>query len=120
MDSNAAVTGIMGGMMIVSVIICIGFYAFFALILMTIANKTSTPNAWMAWIPILNIILMLSVAKKPMWWIILFFVPIANVVITILLWMAIAEARNKPSWWGVMIIVPVANIIFPALIAWMD
>jgi len=120
MDNQAAAAGAMGAMMIVSVIIGIGCYVYISLALMTIANKTATPNAWMAWIPILNIILMLAIAKKPIWWIILFIVPLVNIVIMVLIWMAVAEARNKPSWWGVLMLVPVANLIVPALLAWTD
>ena len=36
-------------------------------------------------------------SKKPVWWIILLIIPLVNIVIAIILWMAIAEARNKPN-----------------------
>jgi len=42
-----------------------------ALSLQTIATKTNTENAWLAWIPVVNLILMLNIAKKPIWWFIL-------------------------------------------------
>jgi hypothetical protein len=51
------------------------FYVYTALALMTIATKTNTPNGWLAWIPIANIILMLNIARKPIWWIVLFLIP---------------------------------------------
>ena len=63
---------------------------------------------------------MLNIAKKPMWWFILFLVPIVNIVIAIMVWMAVAEARGKPSWWGILTIVPVANLIVPGVLAWSD
>jgi hypothetical protein len=91
-----------------------------ALALQTIANKTSTENGWLAWIPIANVILMLNIARKPVWWIVLFFVPIANLVIAILVLMGIAEARNKPNWWGILWIVPVVGIVVPGYLAWSD
>ncbi|MGB6897825.1 MAG: DUF5684 domain-containing protein [Candidatus Acidiferrum sp.] len=68
----------------------------------------------------LNIILMLNVAKKPLWWILLFLIPLVNIVFIVIVWMAIAEARNKPNWWGVLTIVPVANLIVPGYLAWSD
>lgn len=95
-------------------------YLYMALALQTIAVKTATPNPWLAWIPIANIFLMLGVAKKPMWWFLLCLVPVLNIVIIILVWMGIAEARHKPSWWGVLSIVPVANLIVPGYLAWAD
>jgi Family of unknown function (DUF5684) len=88
--------------------------------LQTIADKTKTENSWLAWIPIANLVLMLNIAKKPMWWIILFLVPFVNIVIAIMVWMAVAEARGKPSWWGILTIVPIANLIVPGVLAWSD
>ena len=118
--SNAAAGGMVAGMMFIWLIVCAALYVYFALALSTIAKKTNTENAWMAWVPIANVILMLNVAKKPIWWIILFLVPFVNIIIIIMLWMGIAEARNKPAWMGVLMIVPVANLIVPALLAWTD
>jgi hypothetical protein len=43
-----------------------------------------------------------------------------NLVIGIIVWMAIAEARGKPSWWGILLIVPVVNIIVPGSLAFSD
>ena len=93
-------------------------YIYMVLALQTIAKKTNTPNDWWAWVPILQQILMLNIAKKPIWWIILFFVPLANLVIIVITFMAIAEAVNKPNWWGILMIVPGVNLIVPGYLAW--
>ena len=95
-------------------------YVYMSLALQTIADKTGTANSWLAWIPIANVFLMLNVAKKPMWWFILFLIPLVNIVIAIMVWMAIAEARGKPNWWGVLMIVPVANLVVTGYLAWAD
>lgn len=95
-------------------------YIYTALALMTIATKTNTQNAWLAWIPIANVFLMLQIAKKPMWWFVLCLIPLVNLVIFVILWMAIAEARNKPSWWGILLIVPLVGLIVPGYLAWSD
>lgn len=95
-------------------------YLYMALAIQTIAIKTSTPNAWLAWIPIVNIFLMLQIAKKPLWWFILLLIPLVNIVIAIMVWMGIAEARHKPNWWGILMIVPIANFVVPGYLAWAD
>lgn len=95
-------------------------YIYIALALQTIAQKTNTENSWLAWIPIANLILMLNIARKPIWWIILLLIPLVNIVIYIIVWMGIAEARGKPNWWGILIIVPLVNIIVPGYLAWAD
>lgn len=107
----------LAAMVTVVMVLSIVFYLFFSLCLQFIAIKTNTSNAWLAWIPIANFYLMCKVAKKPIWWLLCFFVPILNIIIMILLWAGIAEARNKPSWLGVLMLLPVVNLFIPAYLA---
>ena len=120
-DSGNPAAALLAGTMFLflSGVLFVG-YIYMALALQTIANKTSTPNGWLAWIPIVNVVLMLQIAKKPIWWIILCFVPLVNIVIAIMVWMGIAEARQKPNWWGILMIVPIANFVVPGYLAWAD
>ncbi len=113
----AALTGVM---LLFVVVFGLAMYIYTALALQTIATKTGTANEWLAWIPIANLFLMLSIAKKPMWWFILLLIPLMGAVMAIIVWMAIAEARGKPSWWGILLIVPVANFVVPGYLAWAD
>jgi hypothetical protein len=109
-----------GAILMVFLFIGLAVYLYISLALQTIATKTGTPNAWLAWIPIVNFILMLNVAKKPLWWIVLFLVPLVNIVISVIVWMGIAEARGKPNFWGILTIVPLVNILVPGYLAWAD
>jgi hypothetical protein len=95
-------------------------YIYTSLALMTIATKTNTENGWLAWVPIANLFLMLNIAKKPVWWILLCLLPLVNIVIFILIWMGVAEARQKPNWWGILMIVPLVGLIVPGYLAWSD
>ncbi|HEY7354734.1 MAG TPA: DUF5684 domain-containing protein [Terriglobales bacterium] len=117
---DTAQMAIAGTMLLVALIFGLAIYVYFALALQTIATKTSTANGWLAWIPIANIVLMLNVAKKPLWWILLFLIPIVNMVMAIIVWMAVAEARGKPNWWGILTIVPLVNLVVPGYLAWAD
>jgi hypothetical protein len=119
-SDGAVPAALMGTMLMFFLVIALAGYLYMALALQTIATKTNTENAWLAWIPIANIFLMLSIAKKPMWWFLLCLVPLVNIVILIMVWMAVAEARHKPNWWGILTIVPVANIVVPGYLAWSD
>ena len=109
--------GIFAGAMLVNLIIVLIVYVYFAFCIYKIAQKTNTPNAWLAWIPIIQAIPLIQAGKKPVWWIILMLIPIVNIIVSIIVWMAVAEALGKPSWLGVLIIVPVANLILPAYLA---
>jgi Family of unknown function (DUF5684) len=120
-DNNNALTAGLGmGIIFVALLFGLAAYIYMSLALQTIATKTNTANAWLAWIPIANIFLMLSIGKKPMWWFLLFLVPLLNIIMLIIVWMAVAEARGKPSWWGILTIVPVANLVVPGVLAWSD
>jgi len=92
------------------------FYLFFVYCMAELARKLGMPFGkafiW-ALIPIANIFLIIKLAQKPMWWFILLLIPVANIVVSILMWMSISELRGKPGWWGIMIgLVPIANIVF--------
>jgi len=120
-DSSKALPALLaGGFMMFFLVFALATYVYVALALSTIAQKTNTENGWLAWIPIANIILMLNIARKPIWWIVLCLIPLVNIVIFIIMWMGIAEARNKPGWWGVLMIVPVVSLIVPGYLAWSD
>ena len=91
---EAIVIAIVGMLVLFFLAFFVTVYVYFALAFSTIARKTQTPNTWYAWVPILNMVLLLNVAKKPVWWILLFFVPFANIVILVLTWMGVAQARG--------------------------
>jgi len=107
--------GLFGGFML---IVWLAIYVYYALAFMTIANKTGTENAWMAWVPILNVWLMVQIPRMAAWWFILLFIPVLNLVAMIVVTMAIAESVGKPSWWGILTIVPGVNLIVPGYLAW--
>lgn len=109
--------GLVSGM---SSVFWLGVYVWMALCLHIIANKTSTPNGWLAWIPIANLYLMCKVAGRAGWWTILLFIPLVNIVIAIIVWMGIAEARNKPSWLGILMIIPLVNLVIYGILAFSD
>jgi len=95
----------------------LAFYIYLALTLMFIAKKTGTPNAWMAWIPILNLYLMCKAAGKSGIWIILLLLPVVNVVAMILLWAGMAQRLGRPGWWGILMLIPVVNLVLMGILA---
>jgi hypothetical protein len=120
-DSHNPAAAMLGGTILLFILgMALVCYVYVALALQTIANKTATPNPWLAWIPIANVFLMLAIAKKPLWWFILFLIPLVNIVMAVVVWMGIAEARQKPNWWGILMIVPIVNLVVPGYLAWAD
>ena len=62
-------------------------------------TKAGKPG-WAAIIPIYNIIVMLQIAGKPVWWIILMIIPLVNLIVAILVSIAIAEKFGKGTGFG--------------------
>ncbi len=102
----------------IAVTLLLAAYAYLALALVALAGKTNASPQWWAWIPILNIVLMLRIGKRPLWWIVLLPIPLVNVLIAALVWMGIARNRQKSGWWGAVAIVPGINLIVPGYLAW--
>jgi hypothetical protein len=120
-STNDAAAVAAGGMMfMVQMIFAIGLYLIMGFALMTIAKKLGEENGWWGFVPILNLLLMVKLAQKEMWWVILFFIPCVNIVIMVMCWMVIAERRGKPNWMGILMIVPCVNWIVPLYIAFSD
>ena len=93
-------------------------YIYIALALMTIAKKTNTENAWFAWIPILNLILMAKIAQMSAWLLLLILVPIANLIIIIMLWWKIAVRREFSGALSLLTLIPLINLIIIGILAW--
>lgn len=72
--SGAAAAGLGIGSMFMSLIV----YLFYGYCMFKIFKKAGREDAWAAFVPIYNVIVMLDIVKKPIWWIILFIIPFVN------------------------------------------
>ncbi|MFB5188960.1 DUF5684 domain-containing protein [Alicyclobacillus fastidiosus] len=55
--------------------------------------------AWFAWVPILSAILQLRLIHKSGWWILMYLVPIANIVFAIIWQVKLLHAYGKHGAW---------------------
>lgn len=101
-----------------SFLVWVAIYVYTSLAYYTIATKLNYENPWMAWVPFVNLWMMVELAQKEFWWFILFFLPIVNLAAAVVITMAIAERVGKPSWWGILVIVPFVNLAVPGVLAW--
>jgi len=85
------------------------YYVFFGFCLQKLAKRTNTQGSWMAWFPILNLVLIFSIAGKESQ-ILLIFVPLVNLIVLINVWAEIAEQQNKSTFWGFLMLVPLFNL----------
>ena len=75
--------------------------------------KAGQPG-WAAIVPIYNIFVLLKIACKPGWWLILFFIPVVNLVVAIITTVAVARNFGKGTGFAVgMILLPI--VFYPML-----
>ncbi|HVT03066.1 MAG TPA: DUF5684 domain-containing protein [Thermoanaerobaculia bacterium] len=80
-------------------------------------EKAGEPG-WAAIVPIYNFIVLLKIAGKPVWWIILLLIPFVNFVILIII--ALSLARNFGKGAGFAIGLLLLPFIFYPMLAWGD
>jgi hypothetical protein len=77
----------------------VGIFYILFLILMAasmwkVFTKAGKPG-WAAIVPIYNIIVLLEIVGKPWWWLLLFFIPLVNFVIFIMLFNSLSKSFGK-------------------------
>lgn len=76
-------------------------------------EKANQPG-WGALIPIYNVILLLKIANKPLWWLVLMFIPFVNLIPAILVPVAVARNFGQSDLFAVgLILLPF--IFYPIL-----
>lgn len=78
-----------------------------------IFTKAGEPG-WAAIVPIYNIIVLLKIVGKPLWWIVLLLIPCVNFIIMILVCLELAKAFGKGGGFGVGLAL-LSPIFFPIL-----
>lgn len=59
---------------------------------------------WAGFVPIYNIVVMLEVVGRPLWWIVLLLIPFVNIVVGILVYIDLAKSYGKDVVWGILLI----------------
>ena len=100
MEETAVNGGGAGGMVMI-------IYLAFVILMIASAWKVYTKAGQPGWgvlIPIYNVYLMLKIAGKPGWWLILLFIPIVNIVVSIIVALALSANFGKGAGFGIGLI----------------
>ena len=105
---QAAVTGAMIGLWLGIVVVMIAA-------MWKVFQKAGKPG-WAAIVPIYNVMVLLEIVGKPMWWLILFFIPFVNFIVAIIVLFQLAKNFGKGGGFaiGLLILPP----IFYSVLAW--
>lgn len=98
MENGYSVAGMTAGWvigLIIAVLVIVAMWKMF--------QKAGKPG-WAAVIPIYNLIVFCQVAGKPGWWVILFFIPIVNIVFDIIVSLGLARNFGKSGAFGFFLV----------------
>jgi len=98
---------------IVVILIMVVIFLFLIVGMWKVFEKAGQPG-WGIFIPIYNTYLMLKIANRPGWWLLLLFVPIVNFVIAIIMTVDIAKSFGKSSMYALGLIL-LGFIFYPML-----
>jgi hypothetical protein len=87
------------GIGIVPVIVMLAFAVLMIASMWKVFSKAGKPG-WAAIIPIYNIIVLLDIAKKPVWWIVLFLIPVVSLIMSIMVAVGVANNFGKGVGFG--------------------
>lgn len=108
-ESSGAIAALLG----LGIFFYIAIIAFFILIGWKINTKANKPG-WACIVPFYNIIVQLEIIGKPAWWLIMLFIPFANVVFMIMITNLLAKSFGKDVGYTLgLIFLPI--IFYPML-----
>jgi hypothetical protein len=88
----------------VGVVVYVAIIVFEIAALWHVFTKASE-KGWKAIIPIWNTLIVLKISGRPLWWIILFIIPIVNIIVFIVLYYNLAKSFAKSGAFAVGLII---------------
>lgn len=102
-----------GGGSVFGLIISLAIVVFMIASVWRVFTKAGQPG-WAVLIPIYNAYVLCKVGGKPGWWVILLFIPIVNIVMSLLISLGVAEKFGKGAGFGIGLW-PLPIIFYPIL-----
>jgi uncharacterized membrane protein YoaK (UPF0700 family) len=98
-------------------IICLAVFVFYIAAVWKVFEKAGKPG-WAAIVPIYNLIVLLEIAGKPLWWFLLLLIPLVNIIAGVMVYVSLA--RNFGKGVGFALGLLFLSIIFFPILAWGD
>lgn len=118
--NDVVATGL-GIVMILGILLfALALYVFICYCYKRICEKCGVAPGILIWIPIVQFIPLLQVAKMDLWMIILLLIPFVNIIFFVMMWAKICTARGKSPWLVLMMFIPIVNIAFIPYLAFSE
>jgi hypothetical protein len=103
-------TGLFGGLF---GIVMLAVFAVMIASMWKVFVKAGQPG-WAALVPVYNLITLLKITGKPLWWLALFCVPFANFVVIVLIMINLAKSFGRGTGFGIGLLF-LGVVFFPIL-----
>jgi hypothetical protein len=110
-DTGVGVLGAVAGLGFM--LLWLAFVLLIVVSLWKVFTKAGEPG-WACLIPIYNIVVLLKIAGKPVWWILLMLIPLVNFVVAIIVSIGVAERFGKSTGFGIGLAL-LSPIFYPIL-----
>ncbi|MDK8181686.1 MULTISPECIES: DUF5684 domain-containing protein [unclassified Paenibacillus] len=105
--------GLLGlGWGLFSILLYLVFYLIGTVPYYVLGNKAGYDKSWFAFIPILNIVLVIRVAQESLWFLLLLIIPFVNIVASIYLMYKFIKAFGRSGLEIILLIIPVVNLVY--------
>jgi hypothetical protein len=98
-------------------LLAIALYVFYGYCLGVVFRKAGQP-LWAGFVPFYNTYIILKIVGRPGWWLILYFIPIVNVVVGIIVYIDLAKSFGKGVGFGLGLFF--LSFIFIPILAFSD
>ena len=102
---------------VVVIVVYVAIVVFYFASFWRIFTKAGQPG-WAGLIPIYNYIVLMKIIGRPWWWVLLFLVPIVNIIVLFIVFIDLAKSFGKSTAFGVGL--ALLGIIFLPILAWGD
>lgn len=86
--------------------VLLAIYLFHCFCLKLICEKTGNEPGFLVWVPILQLFPLLQAAEMSGWWFVAFFIPLLNVVASLVWCFKITQARGKSVLVAILLLLP--------------
>jgi hypothetical protein len=91
------------GVVAMTILIVLAFCVFYVAVGWKLFVKAGKPG-WAFLVPIYNLIVMLEICGRPLWWIVLFFIPLVSIIPSIIICIDFVKRFGKGTGYGIAFI----------------
>lgn len=116
-NADMSAFALLAGLGVGAMIVYFGILALTLISMWKIFEKAGKPG-WAAIVPIYNLVVLLEIVNKPIWWIVLFLIPVVNFVIMIIVIHQLSLSFGKEIGFTIGLIL--LTVIFIPILAFSD